>query len=81
MNEELTRDLNRMMNDRSVAHKHRTLIQSALYYLSNLEEQLENSYTFDQFVSAARSDNKKNIGKGRKFVQWMEDIKEELNNG
>lgn len=74
-NEKLLRDLMRLANDREISHRSRTVMSLAVAYIRKLEDE---SYTFDQFVAAAKSDNKKNVGKGRKFVDWMADIKTEI---
>lgn len=77
-NSELIRDLKRLTNDRDIPHRSRTTAQSAISYIRKLEE---NSFTFDEFVAAAKRDNKLNVGKGRKFIDWMAAIKEQLTQG
>jgi len=43
-----------------------------------LLNELEQSYTFDDFLAAAKKDNDKNLGKSRKMSDWMAAIEQEL---
>lgn len=48
--------------------------------IRQLMRELEQSYTFEEFVDAAKRDNKKNLGQGRKLSVWLNAIEKELEN-
>ena len=73
-----------MTNDELLTHAQRMISTSkdrrVTDLLRRLLNELENSYTFEEFVAAAQRDNQNNLGKGRKLTVWLDAIEKELKN-